>query len=164
MKIVLIVVGAVIGVIVVLIAIAAIIGALLPKEHTATRSAVIRKPLRDVHATIRDFASAPTWRGDVQRVEILGPTRFREHGKQGAVTYDVVEDTPNRLVTRIADQNLGYSGSWTYRLEPEGESTRVTITEDGVVSNVIFRCMSRFVFSNTATMEAYLAALAKHLA
>ena len=44
---------------------------------------------------------------------------------------------------------------------PEGGGTRVRITEDGEVSNVIFRFMSRYVFGQTATLDAYLTSLAK---
>jgi hypothetical protein len=88
--------------------------------------------------------------------------RFREHGKQGAVTYDLIEDRPNeKIVTRIADQDLGYSGSWTYTLQSEAGGTRLEITEAGEVSNILFRFMSRFVFGHTGTIEKYLAALAR---
>jgi uncharacterized membrane protein len=145
-----------------LVAVVAIIGAMLPKQHTATRSAVVRKQPREVYALIRDFGSAPKWRKELKRVEVLTPTRFREHGQHDAVTYDVLDDQPGqRLVTRIADQNLPYSGSWTYQFEAVPEGTRVTITENGEVSNPIFRFLSRFVFGQTKTMDDYLAALQK---
>jgi len=45
----------------------------------------------------------------------------------------------------------------------ENGATRLTITEDGEVSNVFFRFMSRFVFGHTATLDSYLAALTKQL-
>ena len=115
---------------------------------------------------MRDFNSAPSWRSDLQRVEMI-PTndnhvRFREQGKQGAVTYDLVEDQPNeKMVTRIADLDLGYSGTWTYTFESEGGGTRLQITEAGDVSNILFRFMSRFVFGQSGTIEKYLTALGK---
>jgi hypothetical protein len=65
------------------------------------------------------------------------------------------------MVTRILDTDLGYSGKWTYVFTAENGGTRVSITEDGEVSNVLFRFMSRYVFGQTATMEAYLSSLAK---
>jgi hypothetical protein len=64
-------------------------------------------------------------------------------------------------VTTIRDTDLGYSGQWTYMFTPENGGTRVTIREDGEVSNVIFRFMSRYVFGQTATMDGYLNSLAK---
>jgi hypothetical protein len=38
----------------------------------------------------------------------------------------------------------------------------LTIREDGEVSNVIFRFMSRYVFGQTSTIDSYLTSLAKH--
>jgi len=80
------------------------------------------------------------------------------------VPGELVEDVPGqRMVTRILDTNLGYSGSWTYVFAPSGDGTQLTITENGEVSNVLFRFMSRYFFSQTATIEAYLTALARRV-
>lgn len=160
MKLVLIVAGLLVLVVVLMV----VIGSLLPKRHEVSRSALIAAPPAGVYRALTAFESAPQWRSDVVRVELLGEAggylRFREHGRHGAVTYEVVEQTPERLlVTRIVDRDLGYSGSWTYALAPEGAGTRVTITERGEVSNVLFRFLSRFVFGHTATIDKYLAAL-----
>lgn len=162
MKIALVIAAVLVATVIVIV----VIGAMLPREHVASRSARIARPPAEVYAAIRDFESLPKWRADVQRVEMLGLAegrlRFREHGAHGAVTYEVVEEIANRkLVTRIADRDLGYSGSWTYELRPDGDGTLVTITENGEVSNPLFRFLSRFVFGQTATMERYLEALQK---
>ena len=139
-----------------------VIGALLPKKHVASKSIVVRRDPRSVYDLVRDFEHAPQWRTDVKRVEILSPSQFRENGE---VTYEVVEDEPgHELVTRIVNKDLGYSGSWTYAFDPVPDGTRVTITENGEVSNIIFRFMSRFVFGHTATIEKTLAALQRRLA
>ena len=66
------------------------------------------------------------------------------------------------MVTRIRDTDLGYSGKWTYMLAAEKGGTRLSIREDGEVSNVLFRFMSRYIFGHTATIDSYLTALAKH--
>ena len=79
------------------------------------------------------------------------------------MNYELVEDVPtSRMVTRIRDTDLGYAGQWTYEFAPENGGTLVTITENGEVSNVIFRFMSRYVFGQTATIDSYLSSLAKH--
>ena len=81
----------------------------------------------------------------------------------GRVTYEMMEDIPNqRIVTRIVDTNLGYSGGWTYNFKHDGDGTLVSITEDADVTNVFFRFMSRFVFGHTATIDKYQADLAAH--
>jgi len=151
-----------------LIALVVLIGALLPRHHTASRSIAFRHRPEDVYAVIRDFESASRWRASVTRSELLSPVdgriRLREHGRHGAVTYEVVDDNPGRrLVTRIVDQNLGYSGSWTYDLSPESGGSRLSITENGEVSNVVFRFMSRFVFGHTKTIDEYVRDLQEHL-
>ena len=115
---------------------------------------------------MRNFSAAPTWRPDLERVEMIATTdsqvRFREHGEQGAITYDLIEDRPGeKIVTRIADLDLGYSGTWTYTFTKDAAGTRVQITEAGEVSNLLFRFLSRFVFGHTGTMEKYLTALGK---
>ena len=144
----------------------ALIGSQLPKGHTASRSIRLKQPPEQVYAVIRDFASAPSWRSDVKRIEVQpqssGPLHFREEGSNGTVNYELAEDVPNqRLVTRILDTDLGYSGKWTYVFATENAGTRVTITEDGEVSNVLFRFMSQYVFGHTATLDGYLTSLAK---
>ncbi|MEY2585262.1 MAG: hypothetical protein QOD80_1288 [Verrucomicrobiota bacterium] len=160
MKIALIVFAALVGLVVVVL----VIGAALPRRHVVSRHLILRRPPAEVYQVVRDFSTAPKWRPDLERVEMIampdGRVRFREHGNQGIVTYDLVEDRPNEhIVTRIADQDLGYSGSWTYTFQRTTEGTRLEITEAGDVSNVLFRFMSRFVFGHTATIEQYLAAL-----
>jgi hypothetical protein len=162
-KTALIVLAIIVAVIVVAFAIMSFIGSRLPLGHTATRSMRVQRSPAVVYAAVRDFQSFPKWRRDVKRVEILGAAQFREHASHGAVTYDVVEDIPaQKLVTRIADKDLGYTGSWTYELRPDGDGTILTITEKGEIANPMFRFLSHYVFGQTATMEKYLEDLAKH--
>lgn len=161
-----IVVGIIVG-IVLLAGIVALIGSRLPKSHVASRSILLHRSPQDVYAVARNFESAPKWRSDVKHVDVDvragGPVRFREEAKHGTVNYELAEDVPaNRMVTRILDTDLGYSGQWTYTFAPESGGTRVTIREDGEVSNVIFRFMSHYVFGQTSTIDSYLTSLAKH--
>ena len=150
-----------------LVALIALVGALLPAGHVAARRARYRQSAEALFATLTDFAAAPTWRKDVKRVELLPPregrSAFREQASYGDVTYEVDERTPpRRLVVRIADETLPYGGAWTYELAPDAGGTRVTITERGHVKNVIFRFLSRFVFSHHAMIDRTLRALGAH--
>lgn len=134
MKLVLIVLGSLVALVVLIV----VIGALLPKAHTASRSALVAKSPAAVYA-------------------------FAHQRAAGDKTYEIVEDQPpRRLVTRIADKTLPYGGSWTIDLSPEGSGTRITITENGEVYNPLFRFVSRFVIGHTATIDKYLADLAAH--
>jgi hypothetical protein len=89
---------------------------------------------------------------------------FREVDDHGAINYRVEAWEPGRrFVTRIADSSLPYGGSWTFDLRPVEGGTELTITEDGEVYNPIFRFMSLFFFSATATIERYQADVLKRL-
>ena len=165
MKTAIVIVVSIIGVLVLVVAVMALIGSQLPRAHTASRSIVLRQPRPKVYTVIRDFKSAPTWRSGVKSTEVIETPgqklRFIEHGSDD-VNYELTEEVPNqKMVTRILNTDLGYSGRWTYELADENGGTRVKITEDGDVSNVIFRFMSRYIFGHTSTMDAYLTALAK---
>ena len=167
MKLLIIIIAVLVAAVALLAGIVAIIGSRLPKSHVASRSILLHQAPQNVYRVIRDVGSTPAWRPDVKRVEVepqqAGPLHFREVGKNGTVNYELTEDVPaERMVTRIRDTDLGYSGQWTYVLAPENGGARVTIREDGEVSNVLFRFMSRYVFGHTATIDSYLTALAKH--
>jgi uncharacterized protein YndB with AHSA1/START domain len=142
-------------------------GFMLPVGHVASRSETFTQPPVQVFAALTDVESFPKWRSDVQAVNVLAagpPKRWREQGDNGDITFEVVEaQPPSRLVSRIADTDLAFGGTWTYELVPEGSGTRLTITERGEVHNPVFRFMSRFVFGHTATMKQFLADLKKHL-
>ena len=163
MKLLIIIVVSVIGGLVLLAGIMALIGSTLPKNHVASRSILLHRSPQEIYGLIRDFASAPKWRSDVKQIEIESPIYFREVGKNGTINFELAEDVPaQRMVTRIRDTDLGFGGQWTYTFAPENGGTRVTIREDGEVSNVLFRFMSRYVFGQTSTIDSYLTSLAKH--
>ena len=125
----------------VVLAVAAV-GWLLPRDHVASLSATFRARPEAVFARIASL----------------------EVAKQDDVPIALVEQrAPGRVVTRIADPNLPFGGTWTFELTPEGGGTRVTITERGYVTNPIFRAVSRFVIGHEASMAAYLRELAVQL-
>ena len=158
---------AVIAAIALAVLVIGLIGSRLPKHHSVSRSVLIHKSPAEVYALARDFESMPKWRSDVRSVTVNatpeGRVHFREDGKHGSVNYELVEDVPGqRMATRITDTDLGYAGKWTYVFAAEGPNTRLSITEDGEVSNVIFRFLSRYAFGQTATIDSYLNSLGKH--
>ena len=162
MKWILIVVGVIAG----LIALMAIIGALLPKAHTASKTTIINKPPEVLWQAMTDCSAFPQWRSDIKNVEVLpdrdGHKVWREDGKNGKLTLETIEASPpSRLVLRIADPDLPFGGTWTYELQPSGSGSRITITENGEVYNPIFRFMSHVTFSQSASIETYLKALGK---
>ena len=155
------------GSLVAVIALVAIIGAMLPRDHVATMTATIAAPPEKVWAALTDVGAYPTWRSEVQRVDVLSssPLSWREHTKQGALTLAVETfEPPRRMVGRIKDEGQPFGGAWEYQLAPltgDPNKTRVTITERGWVSNPIFRFVSKYVMGHYSTLDGYLRALGK---
>ncbi|HET7209069.1 MAG TPA: SRPBCC family protein [Terriglobales bacterium] len=150
------------------VALIIVVGWMLPKSHTVSRSIILHQPPAKVFALISDFASAPAWRPDVRQVEILptfeGRARFRETGDNGAITMEVVEwNPPRRLITRIADSTLPFGGTWTFDLAPAGDGCRLQITEQGEIYNPVFRFVSRFIIGQNRTLQRYLDSLERKL-
>jgi uncharacterized protein YndB with AHSA1/START domain len=155
----------VIGVLVALAAAVVLVGARLPRAHTATRSLRLRRSPEAVWAVLTDLDAYPTWRPGLRAItrlsDVDGRTRWREHDRHGTVTFEVVAaEPPFRLVTRIADAGLPFGGGWTYAIEPTPDGSTLTVTEDGEVYNPVYRFVSRFVIGHTATIDRYLTALA----
>jgi uncharacterized protein YndB with AHSA1/START domain len=165
MKWAFIIIGSLVGLVVLI----AIVGAMLPRDHVASMTTTIPAPADRVWAALIDVGAYPTWRSDVQRVEILSqppaPLSWREHSKQGAMTLAVESfEPPRRMVARIADKGLPFGGAWEYVVAPDSADrakTRVTVTERGYVSNPIFRFVSRFVMGHYSTLDSYLRALGR---
>ncbi len=132
-------------IVIVLVAVVAAIGALLPRDHMASRTLTMRRPAQEVWAVISDPA-------------------FGKDATGQDVPVEIVESVPpKKLVTRIADPNQPFGGTWTLVIAPTPTGSTLTITEAGWVSNVIFRFVSRFIMGHHATMDTYLRNVAKRL-
>lgn len=137
------------------------VGFALPVKHRAVREARYSRSPSEIFALITDAKNFPAWRPSVKSVDILpdsgGRKRYREHGSDGEILYEVEESVPDRrLITRIADPSLPFGGRWRFDLIPSGDSTTLRITEDGEVYNPVFRFVSRFIMGHTSTIERYL--------
>lgn len=146
------------------VALAAGIGALLAPDHVAARRAIIPRPPAEVWARITDFANVPSWRSDLSRIDLEPgtPITFVEHTDQGKVRMQVEESLPEqRMVVRIADPSLPFSGSWTFELAAKDGGTELVITERGAIANPIFRLLAKVFFDPGATANRYLVDLGK---
>lgn len=128
-----------------IVAIVAVVGAMLPRDHVASRTLTVRKPPEAVWALVSNPAFAKDATGQDLPVETIESV------------------PPKRLVTRIADPNQPFGGTWTFAIAPTANGSALTITEAGWVSNVIFRFVSRFLMGHHATMDTYLKNVAKRL-
>lgn len=158
-KLVKVLVGLVV-LLVVLAGVAALAGMALPASHEATRSARIDAPPSAIYSMLIVPEAYPEWRPDVERVDRMDADRFREYGSNGPIIFRIVDrQPPSRLVVAVDDPDQPFSGTWTFELQadgPDGQATRVRITERGEVPNPLFRAISRVMMSPTDSLEAYL--------
>lgn len=145
----------------VLILIVAIVAALLPKAHTASRTARIAMPPDALYTLLADVDRYPTWRTELKSLQ-RAPDRDGKpawiedaSGMKIPLHFERME-RPSLLVARIDGSDLAFGGAWTYHIAPAPGGSDLTITENGEVYNVIFRFMSRFVFGHHATMDSFL--------
>lgn len=161
----------IIAVLIVIVGLIALIGAILPQNHVATRSARYRRPPQEIWSAITDVADFPSWRPGVKSIERLpdrdGHARWIENGPHDSIPFEAIEFSPPdasgkaRLVGKIAGLELPYGGTWTYEVTQMSEGTELRITERGEVYNPIFRFISRFIIGHTKTIDEYLWALGK---
>ena len=159
----------VVAVLVCLILAVVLLGALVPKTHLASRTVVVHAPPDAVWNAITTVEAYPQWRDLKASIAIppqSGRRAWRETDRDGQqITMVVVEEVPpRRLVTRIADKNLGFGGTWTYELTPATGGTQLTIIEEGEIHSPMFRCIAHFVLGYHATMDDYLERLKKRVA
>ena len=147
---------------------AALIGWRLPRSHRASRELIMPGTAESIWAAITDVEAFPAWRVDVKRVQRLpdrdGRRAWVEEGRSGKIIF-VVErsDAPRLLVTRIADPELPFGGTWTYDITPVARGARLRITENGEIYNPLFRFMARFIFGYEGTIASYLTALERRV-
>lgn len=162
MKWVLIILGALVG----LVGLVALIGLLLPREHRASRSIVLHQPPDSVWVVIRDFAGIPAWWPEMKSSERLADEGGKQRWRQNVGGFDMPlevaeEQRPRRLVTRIVSpENAAFGGRWIYEIEAVAVGSRVTVTEDGWIGNVLFRTMAQVTGLDT-TIKQYLRALGR---
>jgi len=143
-----------------------LIGWVLPKSHMATRMGRYRQPPEAIWKALTDVDAMPSWREGLKSVKHLpdknGLPVHLEVTDMGEIPMETVEITPPRkLISRIADPQLPFGGTWTFEITPTAEGCTLRITENGYVTNPVFRFLSRFVFGYTGTLESYLKSLTK---
>ncbi len=138
-----------------------------PREHAVSlRARYGRKPA-EVWSAITDIDALPTWRTDLKSIERRpgvggGRPAWIEHTRHGALPLEVDEwDAPRKMVVRIADEGgkLPFGGTWTWHLREVAGGCEVTLSENGFVSNPLFRVLAHFVFGYTRTLDRTLRAL-----
>lgn len=156
----------IVGLLVLLGIVVFVIGSLLPETHVASKTLTLHQSPETVWRVVTDFASQPKWHTAMKSVERLpdrnGHEVWQEEMSGMKIPLETFEiEAPKRFVRRIASDELGFGGDWEYILTPTIDGgCQLTITENGKVPNPLFRFLSKYIFGHTATMEAYMKALA----
>lgn len=139
-----------------------VVGALLPRTFTVTRTATYGRPPAEVWKVITNHTATPSWRPGVKSVE-RGPDldgkpawheTFRNDMRLVLVTEESVPG--KRLVRRITGDGLPFTGRWIFDLSPAGAGTRIALTEEGDVPNPFFRFVSKVVMGHVRHVDKYL--------
>lgn len=147
------------------VAVLAGIGYSMPNAHVAQVQAEYDAPPDSVYRVLSDIENWPDWHPSVQALspveaDTSGRT-WKISGTDGSMIISLtLEEPPRRFVT-LADGGM-FIGRWTYHLEPRQSGTRVTITEEARIDNLVVRALASFR-NQTATIERVLRALGQQL-
>lgn len=154
-----------VGIVIGVVAVLAGIGYSMPNAHVAQAEADYRAGPDSVYAILSELEAWPEWHPSVRNLTPLDDSSdaasWRISGPDGSMTITLVdEDPPNRFVT-LADGGM-FVGRWTYKVEERDGRTRVTITEEARIDNLVIRGLT--VFRNqTSTLVRVLRALGDRL-
>jgi uncharacterized protein YndB with AHSA1/START domain len=143
-------------------------GMFVARSHVAASTVTLDQPVDSLWAVVSDLSSYPIWWPDVRSMEptevAAGRTTWLQRDAQGRELpiEVVVSQRPHRFVTRIADERLPFSGTWTYEMEPTAAGSRLTVTEEGEIFNPVFRIMARYFLGYHGTIDRYIEALGSH--
>jgi uncharacterized protein YndB with AHSA1/START domain len=155
----------VVAVIVLLVVVLSLLGSRLPEEHVATLTLRLNQKPQDVWETISDIGGHKNWARGITRIERLpdhdNHEVWRQHMGRNSFVLETTEcQAPVRLVRTIADDHQMFSGNWEYEVGPDGEGTRVKLTEHGRVKGNVPRAMMHYLFGETLYLRRHLVSLA----
>ena len=123
-----------------------IYGANTSPRHVSEGSAALEAPADQVLALLHDMDRRPEWRPEVTRIARKADPEdprevWREMDREDdRFDFEVVERSSDGLVLRTeAAEQIGYEATWTFRVEPAANGTRVHVREEGHIDNPLFR-------------------------
>jgi len=156
-----------VGLIILIVLAILIIGLTQPAKHSVTRSIHLKQTPEAVFAVLDDRTNLPSWSSGIAKVEVLperdGKPAARYTLKWGGmqmIATELERTPPQRLVVAMGKDSGASFGTWTYDIRAEGDGCRVAITENGELTNPLFRVMAR-IRGLDATIKETLGDLAK---
>lgn len=153
-----------IGIAVVALGTLAGIGYSIQNAHVAQASADLDTPPSDVFEALADFEHWPDWHPAVTAMSRLddadGRPVWRMRGGTGSTTLLVLSTRPPERIVMRTDGGM-FVGRWTVSIEPHSGGSRVTVTEEARIDNLVIRGLTVFQ-SKTASIESMLRGLGSH--
>lgn len=152
---------------VLLAAIAFLAGMLIPAEQTHVRTLTLAQPPEKVFAVLADIPHMPSWNHSLEKVEMLAPVNGKEVSRQTFKSGMIMEITtmestpPRHLVRTMGDSGGPFVGNWSYEITPEGNGSKIVLTEHSTMKEAMFRVLSK-LFGPTKYMDEHLRDLAAH--
>ena len=141
-------------------------GAMLPPEHTFTRSVQLAQPPDAVYQVLADFSKHASWRPDVGRFEPSGQKDGKDTwlyvDAQGiAMRMTVETDVPPRhLVLHYVDDEGIADLTWDIGVGKIEGGSIVLVKEHGKIPGALFRAMNKLL-CGTRYVDGLLLNLAK---
>jgi hypothetical protein len=155
------------GLILLFFAVMAALGIRLPDEHVASLTLKLRQTPHTVWETISDIAGHKNWAKGVTKVERLPDRDNHEvwkqyQGRHTFVLETTINQAPVRMVRTLADDRQMFTGSWEYVVLPDGEGTKLQLTERGRVKGAMARAIMHYLFNESMYLRRHLVSLARY--
>ncbi|WP_138429052.1 SRPBCC family protein [Fodinibius saliphilus] len=137
------------------------IGSFMPQSHTVSQQQTFDVPQQELWQLISDIKSYPDWRPYVDSVKVLSDStealRWREYYREAdSLPFEVVSSNDSsKFITKIADADLPFGGTWTYAIDSTAAGTQLSITENGEVYSPIYRFISSVFVGYDTTIKQY---------
>jgi len=150
-------------------------GLSLPEAHHASVSVDLKASQAQLWDLLTAYEDYPLWWSQVKSVKMAKTAAgqaitFNEDERGTRVGFITLESKrPKKLVREVYDPiaKLGWSGTWTFTLERVGKGkkalTRLTLAEDGSVSNPFFRVLASKVFGYQRQLTSFTSALSAEI-
>lgn len=147
---------------------ASIVGLFIPGTHHISVSVILNANRIKVWKVITNYKDMPNWWPNVKSIEKQMKNgkeiwiNTDKHGKK-IVFYTSEEKPAKKLIRTIDSTGKLFGGSWTYELISVNNKTRLTITEDGFISQPYVRLMAKLFMKKDATIQDFIFYLKKKL-
>lgn len=151
--------------IVAIIAILFIVGLLIPKQRTFTKTAVLNSNVTKVFNLVTDFKNQTTWRNDVKEIIVIDDNTWTEVPQKGtAITFKVKRKIENEIFEIEIIEPKNFNGYWvgTFNQKTLNE-TAIEFKEVVTISNPFFRTLSYLFIDLDKTMDLYIQNLIQKL-